>query len=332
MKKTDNKISIIVPIYNAEKYLARCIESILRQTYRNLELVLVNDCTPDNSMKIAGSYAEKDNRVKIVENKKNLGPMRARDNGRLTAVGDWYMFVDADDWLPATAAEKLLLQALTQHAEIVSGTMQGMNEMGEVVFEIRSELPFGTDTDGIIKALFDNSLNHNLANKIFNKHLFEAPLLVYDYNTNAEDALIFYQLVDRIKTMATLNDVVYFYRQGTSVSARGASMTEKQIANIALFLTYLNTHFVSRHLDYRGDVEKRTFNQIIKYLKHGIEWDILNDNIHVTPDLKHTYTRKYIFEHSTICNKIVNLFLLKSQAYRRLYFRLYLICNKIRQI
>ena len=91
-------ISVIVPIYNAEKYLKRCIESIISQTYKNMEIILINDGSKDNSKKICNEFLKKDCRIKLI-NKENEGVSAARNYGINAAIGKYISFVDADDWL-----------------------------------------------------------------------------------------------------------------------------------------------------------------------------------------------------------------------------------------
>ena len=92
-------ISIIIPIYNVEKYLSQCLDSVINQTYKNLEIICVNDASTDNSLQILEEYAKKDNRIKIIENNKNLGLGMTRNEGLSKATGEYIHFLDSDDWL-----------------------------------------------------------------------------------------------------------------------------------------------------------------------------------------------------------------------------------------
>ena len=98
------KVSIIVPIYNVEQYLAKCIESLIQQTYKNIEILLVNDGSKDNSEKIMQQYAEKDERI-VCLNKVNGGLSDARNYGLKYATGEYCLFIDSDDWLAVHAVE-----------------------------------------------------------------------------------------------------------------------------------------------------------------------------------------------------------------------------------
>lgn len=101
------KISIIIPIYNTEKYLPHCLDSILKQTYENFELILIDDGSTDNSNKIADDYAKKDKRIKVVH-QKNAGQSAARNKGLELATGDFISFIDSDDKIKPTFLEELL--------------------------------------------------------------------------------------------------------------------------------------------------------------------------------------------------------------------------------
>ena len=93
------KISVIIPVYNTEKYLTQCLESVINQTYKNLEIICVEDCSTDNSKEILQKYAQKDDRIKIVYNEINSKLGISRNNGFSVATGDYIHFLDSDDWL-----------------------------------------------------------------------------------------------------------------------------------------------------------------------------------------------------------------------------------------
>ena len=100
------KVSIIVPVYNVEKYLERCLDSLINQTLTNIEIVCINDGSTDNSGKILDDYAAKDNRIKVIH-QNNAGQAVARNNGLKIANGNYINFVDSDDWVDLDFIEKL---------------------------------------------------------------------------------------------------------------------------------------------------------------------------------------------------------------------------------
>ena len=101
------KVSIIVPIYNVEKYLKKCVNSIINQTYKSLEIILVDDGSPDRSGALCDRLAEKDSRIRVIH-KANGGVSTARNAGIEAATGEYICFVDSDDWLPENAVWDLL--------------------------------------------------------------------------------------------------------------------------------------------------------------------------------------------------------------------------------
>lgn len=102
------KVSVIIPVYNVEKYLDRCVESVVNQTYKNLEIILVDDGSPDNCPQICDEWAKKDSRIKVIH-KKNGGPSEARNAGLEKSSGNYIAFVDSDDYLDLDCYEKAIL-------------------------------------------------------------------------------------------------------------------------------------------------------------------------------------------------------------------------------
>ncbi|MFH0401305.1 glycosyltransferase [Streptococcus sp. A23] len=128
-------ISVIIPIYYVEKYLARCLDSVIHQSYTNLEIILVNDGTPDGSVAIAEAYQERDKRIKLIH-QENAGLSEARNTGIAAATGDYIAFLDSDDWLELDAYEYLLQLLVAHDADISIG---GIRRTERVVSETSSE-------------------------------------------------------------------------------------------------------------------------------------------------------------------------------------------------
>jgi glycosyltransferase involved in cell wall biosynthesis len=113
-------VSIIIPVFNVEKYLRKCLDSVLSQTFYNFECILVDDYSPDNSSQICDEYAEKDSRFKIINKPANEGLPLARKTGFENSLGDYIMFIDSDDWMESNMIEKLYVAAMDSCADIVS--------------------------------------------------------------------------------------------------------------------------------------------------------------------------------------------------------------------
>ena len=112
-------LTIAVAVYNTGKYLRECMDSVVNQTYPNLEIICVNDCSTDNSLEILEEYAAKDTRIKIITNERNLGLGIVRNIGMDAAHGEYILFIDSDDWLDLTACEKLISKAKENDSDVV---------------------------------------------------------------------------------------------------------------------------------------------------------------------------------------------------------------------
>lgn len=115
---TEGLISVIIPVYNAEKYLGQCLDSILNQTYSNLEVICVNDESKDNSSRVLRDYAAKDRRIRIID-KANAGVAAARNSGLAAAKGQYVLFVDSDDWIDLETCSKAMRTAGETQADVV---------------------------------------------------------------------------------------------------------------------------------------------------------------------------------------------------------------------
>ena len=114
----EGKISVIIPIYNVERYLRQCLDSVINQTYRNLEILLIDDGSPDHCGEICDEYAQRDDRIRILH-KKNAGVHAAWNDGLEMATGAWVSFVDSDDWVETSMYEKMLSDPRSNEADII---------------------------------------------------------------------------------------------------------------------------------------------------------------------------------------------------------------------
>ena len=162
----DLLVSIIVPIYNVEKHLRQCIDSILEQTYENLEVILVNDGSQDSCSEICDEYSKKDSRV-IVIHKKNGGLSSAREKGMENATGDYVMFVDGDDWVEITTVEECISQVKKQK-DITCVMFSYIKETAKKsipmhIFDDSLHMPVDIAEENVYRRLFglsNNELSH----------------------------------------------------------------------------------------------------------------------------------------------------------------------------
>lgn len=134
-------ISIIVPVYNVETYIEKCLQSICRQSYNNIEIIVVDDCSTDKSVAVCERYAAKDNRIRVLHSEKNQGVSAARNRGMEYANGDYYMFVDSDDWIePELCENAVRCMQENQRVDTVHWGYKCVAENGNVESEVTPTL------------------------------------------------------------------------------------------------------------------------------------------------------------------------------------------------
>ena len=243
------KVSVVIPIYNVEKYIARCLDSVLAQSLNDLEIILVDDGTPDGSMQIVGRYAATDHRFRIVTHERNRGLMQARKTGYMIAESDYVLFCDSDDYLPPTAIETLYNEAKRSDADIVSGDMTLVFPDGRQIVRT-SVLKYGSSKIPVYRSLLLDEYHHNLCGKIFRRSVLQ------DYNyttiehfTNGEDGYLFYQVVENVGKVVHLNEPVYYYVQSSDTSSK-TRHNRKAIRSICL-LNQLRDQLASKYPEIR---------------------------------------------------------------------------------
>lgn len=134
------KISVIIPVYNAQNYIDRCLDSVCNQTLEDIEIICVDDCSKDNSLEILNTYAKNDNRIKVIHCETNGGESKARNIGLDNAKGEYLAFVDNDDTIDSDFLEKLYDKALKTGADIVKGEARVFNYDNSISFDKINEL------------------------------------------------------------------------------------------------------------------------------------------------------------------------------------------------
>jgi len=203
-------ISVIVPIYNSEKYIDRCLSSITKQTYKNLEIILINDGSNDNSGIICEKWKKKDNRI-IVIHKQNTGVSDTRNLGIEISKGDYITFVDCDDYIDNTMIEKLYKSIINENADIAICGFKRVLESGKVTFEskLKNECLYGKDSY-IEELLRERYFIGSLWAKLYNKKVFGKVKLNKSLRI-AEDLDFLLNISDNIKKIILVSDNLYFY-------------------------------------------------------------------------------------------------------------------------
>lgn len=207
MKKFENiLISVIVPVYNAENSLKLCLKSLLEQSFKNIEIILINDGSTDNSLKICRKFQNKDRRILVID-QHNQGRAAVRNLGINMASGDYIMFVDSDDYVSKNFCMDALKVVYTQNVDIVLFDYYLENNQGKY-------LKRTCNRDGILtkeEAMLAVTNASFLPMKIFNKSLFNN--IKFPVGKDYEDVFVTYQLVDKAKKLYHLSVPLYYYVQ-----------------------------------------------------------------------------------------------------------------------
>ena len=201
-------ISVIVPIYNTELYLKRCIDSIIQQTYTNLEIILINDGSPDTCGEICEEYKQKDNRI-IVIHQENQGLSGARNSGVKIATGDYISFVDSDDYLDTTAYEKIICFILENNLDIVCFGYYNVFS-NEITETSPPNIKFFTGKEALIASL-KFEMTDMACNKVCKANIVKK--FPFPLGKIHEDSATIYKYCSLANKVGLLNVPFYYYYQ-----------------------------------------------------------------------------------------------------------------------
>lgn len=207
MNSKQELISVIVPVYRAERFLPRCIDSLLRQTYRDLEILLIDDGSPDRSGEICDEYAKKDERIRVFH-QENHGVSETRNCGIREARGDLIYFLDSDDYIPTHALETLHRIMTEKDADIVIGGHSRVEPDGYIHCDSEG-WPETEDSDAIKEMILENRLPNFVCAKLSRRQIWEG--IVFPRGQVMEDMYVSADLFYQARRVAMTKESLYFY-------------------------------------------------------------------------------------------------------------------------
>lgn len=238
----DKRVSVIVPIYNTEAYLERCVDSLLAQTYTNIEIILVDDGSTDSSSEICDRYAAQDVRVKVV-NKPNGGLSSARNAGLDVASGDYIGFVDSDDYVSADMYRILAQRLADGTCDIANAMYVRVDEEGKTY---SSKVPHDSDctitAEDFVQELMLHTGDVSVCTKLFRRELF-LDVRFAEGKLN-EDLLFMIEVFSKVKSVAFVGQVGYYYfvRSGSTSSGYGKAVID-MVGNALHAKAAVDKHF-----------------------------------------------------------------------------------------
>lgn len=311
----ERKVSLILPVYNVEKYLPQCLDSIQKQSYKNMEIIIVNDGSTDGSGQICETFSKRDTRVKYIQ-KKNGGLSSARNVGLKYAVGDYIVFVDSDDFIRSGMISSLVEVMECSHADIACCNYEVCNEQSGVIYShkinIKSMQVF-TRQQAIDVLFYETFFQCYAWNKMYKKELFTD--IKYPEGRLYEDIVTTYRLFRSSEMIAFIPDSLYCYRR------REGSITQKQFKPKSYDLIDSINEVIEQNQDNRAVLAGCAIYYLYfidEMIKHNV-WD---------KDVYHKYqaivkkTKNDIYRCTNIaCSRKIQLILcyLNPGLYKQMY-------------
>ena len=290
----DDLITVIIPVYKVEKYINKCIKSVLNQTYKNLEIIIVDDGSPDNCGKICDEYGKKDNRIRVIH-QENAGLSEARNAGLKIAKGEYIYLVDSDDFIDEPAIEYLYELAIDNNADIAIGNRTIFYEGQDLKTknQEKEKLLIYNNEQALEAMLYNTEFTNNACNKLYKTSLFNN--IKYPKGRLCEDLGTTYKLLLKANKIVLGNKSYYNYLADRNDSIMNVNFNihrmdgldfaeeilkevqqkHKDIQNAAIVRLYLECIFIL--LKIPNTKKYRNENIRIKKYLRKYRWDVLRD-------------------------------------------------------
>ena len=284
----DQLVTIIIPIYGVELYLTQCIESVLSQTYQNLQIILVNDGSKDKCGEICDYYAKKDTKIQIIH-KQNEGLVNARKSGLLIAQGEFVTFVDGDDWVGENFIYNLIQPSLKYEIDF---TIAGfIREFYGKEDKILPKLPTGYySSESLIKIIFPNAIyngiffQHGIStyvwNKLFRISKLKQFLTLIDKNiVMGEDAALTYPYLFNCNSIYITDAADYYYRQRPNSIVKSVPNLKLEYSQLSILFKHLKKNLSNNlNIEIQNQLKIYFFSQIL--IRSG---GVINSDITTIP-------------------------------------------------
>ena len=298
-------VSIVVPVYNVEKYLLQCVESIERQTYRNLEIILVDDGSPDKCGEICDRLGNQDQRIRVIK-KKNGGLSDARNAGIDIAKGDYITFIDSDDYILDNMIEHLLSLSTKYDGDIVECRNVRCGEDGSIInkqeSQKKSTVKIYTE-NGKMEAFFsDDGIDTTAWGKLYKTSLFKS--VRYPFGKLHEDVFTTYKLIHLAKKVVVSEYTGYVYRVNLN-SITGVAFSEKRLDAVEGKIQ--QARFIAKHYPH---LTSKAYSEIIyacnQCLIKIVKSDFKSKEVDSYLQSKYNkYGKYYLSEKNALYKKII---------------------------
>lgn len=248
------KVSIIIPIYNSEDTLEKCLDSVVSQSYEDIEIICVNDGSKDNSLKILKKYAEKDSRFVIID-KKNEGVSRARNDGMKIATGKYITFVDADDCVETTEIEEMYNAIVKKKVDVVRSNYRvhyknsDKIDIGDLSLLANKTLKKDEIKEVFLSKVLDGSLPCFVYLIMIKKEILDKEILFREDIHMMEDVIFYIELINKIDSLYVLDKALYNIYFNENGATNNSKNYERNIFNVVLVNKYIKEILYKNGLD-----------------------------------------------------------------------------------
>lgn len=236
------ELTVILPVYNVERYLEQCLQSLINQTLKEIEIVIINDGSTDNSGKIISEYSNRYNNIKVI-NQGNSGLSAARNRGIEIASGDYIAFIDSDDYVDKNMLKEMLLEAKKNNLDIVICNYERVYDDSDLTEKVSIELePYKIYTGNeLLKKFLINKITPNACDKIFKRDLFTQNKIIFPNGYYHEDLLTTFKILCSVNKGSYINKEFYKYRCRKNSITNGISI--KNIEDMEYVIGQVNKSF-----------------------------------------------------------------------------------------
>ncbi|MBO4821135.1 MAG: glycosyltransferase family 2 protein [Prevotella sp.] len=319
-------VSIIIPVYNVERYLHECIQSIVNQTFTDWECILVDDGSTDGSGKICDQFSKQDHRISVIH-KENQGVSAARNEGLEHAQGEWINFIDADDWVEETYLSQMIDESKNKKYDlVVSGSSHDYPDGKSYSYGFSSHQEIGMDKFHTQNFIDHIGLFYGPCAKLFKQSIIHEYNIIFpvDYSLG-EDLLFNFKYLDHIDYAIGIPNIGYHYRRHQRDTL--TCQFRENLFDIKLFQWRAQKSFLERRDMWDKHAQKHFFTQL---------WGIIYDGIFLYPklrDKKTSYIKSILsipeidnlkaYQHCFHCSSWIKCMILHRQSFAfKMYFHL----------
>lgn len=242
-----SKISVVIPIYNVEGFLREALNSVVNQTFKDLEIICIDDCSTDNSLEIVKEFAAKDERIIVIEQKINQGEIVAKYLGAMKASGDYIGTLDPDDYLPQNYYETLYNEIVLNDADVAICDIKRITETGKILKRKQSNLTADKNLINFDET-YINKINPGTPNKLIKKEIFLYAMSFSERDIWKDYYQYWKSYTKFLPTICFVKDTFYFYRKRNGSITRGKKSRQEKLNSLIKTIEMILCHLIAENL------------------------------------------------------------------------------------